>query len=216
MTTNSSSAGPTRPYACITCTQRKVKCDKCHPCAACSRSRLPCRYSNTPPSRQRRKRKAGFDQADGLSETLLERLRAHEAALLNAGIPFQSFDEAHDAAAKGDVGTFDNEAMDSMPNTLYQRDDSFQAPQRHQDSRPIPSSPGLPDTVESIQTQTEVPTRHAIAGEPQQQYQHPHRGVLLSEDGGKRYYEHGFIGVMGQEVSCHGWYLRKLSINPCI
>lgn len=215
MTTNSSSAGPTRPYACINCTQRKVKCNKCHPCAACSRSRLLCRYSNTPPSRQRRKRKAGSDQSDVLSETLLERLRAHEAALLNAGIPFQSFDEGHDAAAKDDAGTFDNGAIQSLPNTFYQRDDSFQATKRHQDSRPISSSPGLPNAVERLQTQPKFPIRQAIEGEPQQEHQQPHRGVLLSEDGGKRYYEHGFIGIMGQEVSYHGWYLNKSSINPC-
>lgn len=202
MTSTSSNAGPTRPYACITCTQRKVKCDKCHPCAACSRSRLPCRYSNTPPSRQRRKRKAGFDQPDGLTETLIERLRAHEAALLNAGIPFQSFDEVHDAAAKDDADIIDNGHMDSLPNTFYHRDDSFQVPQRQQGSHPMLTSPGLPNSVESFQTQVGFPARHATAEEPQQQYSRPHRGVLLSEDGGKRYYEHGFIGVMGQEVSC--------------
>jgi hypothetical protein len=136
-----------------------------------------------------------------LTDTLLERLRAHETALLNAGIPFQSFDAVHDAAAKDDDVTFADGPMDSLPNTFYQRDDSFQAPQRHQDSHPMLPSPGLPNSVEGFQTQREFPTRHATTEEPQPKYSRPHRGVLLSEDGGKRYYEHGFIGVMGQEVS---------------
>jgi hypothetical protein len=57
------------------------------------------------------------------------------------------------------------------------------------------------DASEKSQVQA-LPILNKIADEEQRSASPPrtHRGVLLPEYGGKRYYDHGFIGIMGQEV----------------
>jgi Fungal Zn(2)-Cys(6) binuclear cluster domain len=213
--------GLTKLYACTTCTQRKVKCDKRQPCSACCRSRLSCKYRSTPPSQQRRKKRAA-ENDDGFTEALLERLRAHENALLNAGVPFQSFDEAHDSSASsraalgvGDDAVNVSSSTAIITNASYQHDSSRSRQIRIHGKHPSRDSQSLLDTQRAadltapgrdhdrrVQTQPQTQVQQQQdRQEQEEQHQRLHRGVLLSEDGGKRYYEHGFIGIMGQEVS---------------
>lgn len=43
-----------------------------------------------------------------------------------------------------------------------------------------------------------------------------HRGLLLSEYGGKRYYEHGLVGALGQKVRDFRVFLdREVTDNVC-
>lgn len=193
-------------YACAICVQRKVKCDKRQPCcSACSRSSLPCRYRSSPPS-QRRKRKAfsaitesaggsrheshnhAHHHQNGLNQALLERLRAHEATMRSAGIQFQSFGndlnyshfpDNHPHHLEGDQQNEENDVA-AQENIMQQRH--------------ISNKSAIPTHVK---TNTSQP--HALRF---------HRGTLIPEYGGKRYYDHGFIGIMGQEVS-HFISLKK-------
>ena len=151
-----SSGEDTKPYACTVCVQRKVKCDKRQPCLSCLKSRLQCKYRDTPPP-QRRKR-----QAENSSPALLELLRSHEATLRSAGLPFETVDDLND-------GGDDHE------------DGVGEATTENQRGRSLPAGP--------------VDSRV-----PGQTLKLPRRGILVSEHGGKRYYEHGMIGSLGQEV----------------
>jgi hypothetical protein len=103
---------------------------------------------------------------------LLDKLRAHEAALRSAGIPFSSFldewntNEVVEAKEDDDSGL---EGMESSPSR----------------------EASLPDAaIPQVQVQPNVSTNSSRA----------QRGLLLSEYGGKRYYDHGFMGIMGQDV----------------
>lgn len=186
-------------YACAICVQRKVKCDKRQPCcSACSRSSLPCRYRSSPPS-QRRKRKAfsavlenaggsrheshnhASHHQNGLSQALLERLRTHETTLRSAGIPFQSF--ANDLNF--------SHFSDSQPHHLESG--------RQNEENDVA-------TEENITQQRHISNKSTMATHGKTNTSRPHalrfhRGTLIPEYGGKRYYDHGFIGIMGQEVS---------------
>lgn len=121
----------TKLYACTTSVQRKVKCDKRRPCLSCFRSSLPCKHRSTLPS-QRRKRKAwaineSYDQPAN-QVLLLVKLRAHEASLRNAGIPFSNFfdewnpnemagaNDEDDSGLEGREGTSSRET--SIPDTV--------------------------------------------------------------------------------------------------
>ena len=150
------SSEDTKIYACTACAQRKVKCDKRQPCLACVKSRLECRYRTTPPP-QRRKRKI-----EDANQTLLDRIRSHEAAMRTAGIPFESFDDFNDR--------------------VEGQDESRGETTENARGRSLPAG-----TVESSKVPAQTPL--------------PHRGILVSEHGGRRYYEHGLIGALGQEVS---------------
>lgn len=103
---------------------------------------------------------------------LLDKLRAHEAALRSAGIPFSSFldewntNELTEPKEEDDCGL---EVVESSPS----RETS------------LPNTSNL-----QVQVQTNVLLNSSRA----------RRGVLLSEYGGQRYYDHGFMGSMGQEV----------------
>ena len=164
----------TKLYACTTCVQRKVKCDKRQPCLSCFRSSLPCKYRSMPPSQHRKRKARAVDERYNQPANqvlLLNKLRAHEAALRSAGIPFSSFlDEWNTnelTAAKEDVSGL--EGMEGTPSRE--------------------TSP--PDTVvPQAQVRANVSTNSSRT----------QGGLLLSEYGGKRYYDHGFMGIMGQEV----------------
>lgn len=149
------SSDDTKVYACTTCVQRKVKCDKRQPCLACSRSRLQCKYRTTPPP-QRRKRKA-----ENSNQALLQRLRSHEATLRSAGLPFETFDDLNDTA----------DDQDEADGKLTE----------NPRGQPLSAGP-----IESSGTAM--------------QNQRPRPGFLVPEHGGRRYYEHGLIGALGQEV----------------
>ena len=70
----------TQTYACVLCSQRKIKCDKRQPCSRCIKSRAECVYrAPDPPKRRKRKEP---DDSDGLRSKLQE----YERLLKQAGI----------------------------------------------------------------------------------------------------------------------------------
>jgi hypothetical protein len=78
-TTTSLSTGPPQaPFACVRCSERKVKCDKQSPCTTCVRHKIQCIYRAPKPSRRRRARE---------KEALVdERLKHYETLLQENGI----------------------------------------------------------------------------------------------------------------------------------
>jgi hypothetical protein len=106
---------------------------------------------------------------------LLDRLRAHETAMRSAGLSFQSFtsDLNHPHFA------------DNHPH--HHNDENYVNAQSNTQQRQILNKPAVP-----TQVKTNTSRSHALRF---------HRGTLIPEYGGKRYYDHGFIGIMGQEVS---------------
>ncbi|ESZ95501.1 hypothetical protein SBOR_4155 [Sclerotinia borealis F-4128] len=78
--TLTSSQKPRRVLACMLCQQRKVKCDRKHPCSHCVKSRVQCVPATQLP-RQRRRR---FSERE-----LLDRLRKYENLLRQNNIKFE-------------------------------------------------------------------------------------------------------------------------------
>lgn len=71
--TSRSAAAKQHPLSCIHCRQRKIKCDKVHPCSPCSRSGFTCAF----PERVRHpKRKTSNSKA--ANDELLQRLARME------------------------------------------------------------------------------------------------------------------------------------------
>ena len=68
--------------ACVSCSERKVKCDKQSPCNACVKHKVQCSYRQ--PKLSQRKRK------HVINELVEERLKHYEAILQKRGIdPYQ-------------------------------------------------------------------------------------------------------------------------------
>ncbi|DAA77947.1 TPA_exp: putative C6 transcription factor [Trichophyton benhamiae CBS 112371] len=79
-------APPTlKPYACVLCQQRKVRCDRQSPCSGCRKYEVNCIY-RPPPAPKRRKRRSP-------EETLLARLRKYEELLVGLGVDVSNIDE---------------------------------------------------------------------------------------------------------------------------
>jgi hypothetical protein len=76
----SQSPKPARVLACVLCQQRKVKCDRKHPCGHCIKSRARC-VPATQVSRPRRRRYT--------ERELLEHLRKYEELLCQNNIKFE-------------------------------------------------------------------------------------------------------------------------------
>jgi len=75
---STSNAENLKPYACVTCSRRKVRCDKREPCSTCQKSGTECVF-RAPAPPQPRKRRA--------PETiLLERLKRAEDLLTGLGV----------------------------------------------------------------------------------------------------------------------------------
>jgi hypothetical protein len=75
---NSSQVAPTKPtFACVRCSERKVKCDRQVPCYSCVRHNASCIYPPPKPSRRR-------DRL--IDESIHERLRRYESLLQQSGI----------------------------------------------------------------------------------------------------------------------------------
>lgn len=71
---STSSISPAKPaFACIRCSERKVRCDKEDPCNACVRHKVECVYRPPDPSRKKRKivRENSIDERLKHFETLL-------------------------------------------------------------------------------------------------------------------------------------------------
>ena len=71
---------PQRVLACILCQQRKVKCDRKHPCADCVKARAQC----IPATQVTRQRKRRFPERE-----LLDRLRKYEDLLRQNNVRFE-------------------------------------------------------------------------------------------------------------------------------
>lgn len=65
-------------FACVRCSERKVRCNKQNPCSACTRHNVQCLYR--PPKPSRRRRAVANDPA------VVERLKHYEALLREKGI----------------------------------------------------------------------------------------------------------------------------------
>lgn len=79
-----------RVLACISCQQRKIKCDRHFPCAHCLRGGIACVPASLVP-RQRRRR---FPERD-----LLQRLRHYEDLLRQNNVDFQPLHPTSSASA---------------------------------------------------------------------------------------------------------------------
>ncbi|KAH8667000.1 fungal-specific transcription factor domain-containing protein [Xylariales sp. PMI_506] len=211
---------PTSPtpqvfYACITCVQRKVKCDKQQPCLACTKSHLQCRYRETPPP-QRRRRKIVQTARAAAGEALLSRVRNYEELLRTAGISFEAMPPgpdtsgaSHNAPSNDDC---DEDEMDEGAQVDMPSIDRFQG-QAQSGHRPqiqnnvhkdllqqdvLPSShsnhPMEPANIPALSSTTISSDR-----ESQNPLFPRQRGVLIPEHGGSRYYEHGLIGSLAQK-----------------
>lgn len=74
-------------FACVSCSERKVKCNRQSPCSACIRHKVPCTFRAPKPPRRRRK----LNRA----ELKDERLKRYEVLLQEKGIdPNQSTDNS--------------------------------------------------------------------------------------------------------------------------
>jgi len=69
---------PTKAFSCVRCFERKVKCDKQHPCSGCVRSKAECVFRV--PAAPRRKKKRPQE------EILLAKLKQYEELLQSKGI----------------------------------------------------------------------------------------------------------------------------------
>ena len=86
-------------FSCSTCRQRKVRCDRCHPCSQCVRAEKTCRFVS--PVRGKRKR------TKAPKEGLHARLRRYEELLKSYGANIEPTDKAdssdRDSASERDV-----------------------------------------------------------------------------------------------------------------
>ena len=71
-------------FACVRCSERKVKCNKQNPCSACISHKVQCIFRAPKPRRKRRKFSARNDLLD-------ERLKRYEALLQEKGIDPNQF-----------------------------------------------------------------------------------------------------------------------------
>jgi hypothetical protein len=61
------------PYTCLTCTRRKVKCDKLSPiCSTCHKSKLECSYQAPPPRKGKRKMSGDLNDKLAYYERILQ------------------------------------------------------------------------------------------------------------------------------------------------
>ncbi|KAF3480959.1 fungal specific transcription factor domain-containing protein [Arthroderma uncinatum] len=74
-----------KPYACVLCQQRKVRCDRQSPCSGCRKYEVNCIYRPPPPPRRRKRRSP--------EDVLLARLRKYEELLTGLGVDVNKIDE---------------------------------------------------------------------------------------------------------------------------
>ncbi|OAA60854.1 Transcription factor [Cordyceps fumosorosea ARSEF 2679] len=74
----STDGGSVKPFSCLVCRQRKVRCDRVQPCGNCKRARAECEY--VAPVRGKRKR------SKPSRETLHAKLRRYEEMLTTRGV----------------------------------------------------------------------------------------------------------------------------------
>ena len=92
-------------FSCLTCRQRKVRCDKHHPCSNCVRLEKPCNF--IPPVRGKRQRKQP-------KEGLHARLRRFEELLRSYGANIEA---SNDNEISDDISQQDINMNDDTPHT---------------------------------------------------------------------------------------------------
>ncbi|KAH7410675.1 hypothetical protein BKA64DRAFT_661512 [Cadophora sp. MPI-SDFR-AT-0126] len=140
---------PQRVLACILCQQRKVKCDRKHPCANCVKARAQC----IPATQVTRQRKRRFPERE-----LLDRLRKYEDLLrqnnvrfeplhkdsneknspkIEDGLGYDSDDEVPRAAVMDRPSPATTTSSDRLPETkniLHAMSQEFRDPDNHSNS----------------------------------------------------------------------------------
>ena len=93
---------PQRVLACVLCQQRKVKCDRKHPCANCIKAQVQC----VPAIQVSRRRRRRIPERD-----LLERLRKYEDLLHQNNIKFEPLhrDSAGEKESPNAGGGYDSD-----------------------------------------------------------------------------------------------------------
>ena len=102
-----------KAYSCLTCRQRKVKCDRCTPCSNCVKAEKQCSF--IPPVRGKRKR------TKPPRESLHAKLKRYEELLKSYGAKFEpsgDFDDSEsETTSQPDVQTDEDAAPPSQrPN----------------------------------------------------------------------------------------------------
>ncbi|KAF2268871.1 hypothetical protein CC78DRAFT_510117 [Lojkania enalia] len=106
MSTPSQASKPQRVLACVSCQQRKVKCDRKFPCVHCIKSRTQCVPATLAPRRRRRV----FPEQD----ELLDRLRRYEELLRQNNIDFEPYSNSI-ASNKQPLSAESNYDSDNQP-----------------------------------------------------------------------------------------------------
>lgn len=118
---------PPRNLSCVRCFERKVKCDKQHPCAGCVRSRVECVF-RVPTSRRRTKKVQEVSLLNQLKH-YLDALKSHGIDVARALAPPEqrdSISSIHDTdAADTTPGEVKIPGSDDTDGTLASYGPSF-------------------------------------------------------------------------------------------
>lgn len=71
-------------YSCVLCKERKIKCDRIHPCNACSKAGVACIFRAPEPPRRRKRRDSDADERKGEAEK--RKVKKYEEMLRKAGV----------------------------------------------------------------------------------------------------------------------------------
>lgn len=86
-----------KKFSCLTCRQRKIKCDRCTPCSNCTRAARQCNF--VPPVRGKPKRRSTP------KEGLHAKLRRYEELLISYGADIEPSDNDNNTASDADAAT---------------------------------------------------------------------------------------------------------------
>lgn len=101
-----------KSFSCLACRQRKVKCDRLHPCSNCIRATRQCSF--IPPVRGKRKRRKAP------KEGLRAKLRRYEEMLKSYGAEIEPSDDNDNNIS--DVETIMSEADVDMSESVESQD----------------------------------------------------------------------------------------------
>jgi len=100
-------------FSCLTCRQRKVRCDKHHPCSQCVRLEKPCSF--VPPVRGKRRRKPP-------KEGLHAKLRRYEELLRSYGAKIEP---TNDTEISDDISEQDINMNDDTSPHINDNNETF-------------------------------------------------------------------------------------------
>lgn len=103
------------PRSCVTCRRRKVRCDKLHPCANCTRAHIECVFP-APGRAPRKTRKIG----EGRDKELLDRLRRLEGVVKGLGVDVPSSLDT-DSKTTAKKHTFDPENAEKVEEEEHRK-----------------------------------------------------------------------------------------------